>query len=77
MLRGLSFTLGDLISNPHRHHAGRQQLDWRGIDDRDVPSANFRPLRDRNLPVTAVFAERVIASLKIMAAAGSVSEAQT
>lgn len=44
----------------------------RDIDDRDVPSANlvFGRLRDRNLPVaTAVFAERVIASLKSMAAA--------
>ena len=42
----------------------------RDIDDRDVPSANlvFGRLRDRNLPVaTAVFAERVIASLKTMA----------
>jgi DNA-binding transcriptional LysR family regulator len=42
----------------------------RDIDDRDVPSANlvFGRLRDRNLPVaTAVFAERVIASLKAMA----------
>jgi DNA-binding transcriptional LysR family regulator len=46
----------------------------RDIDDRDVPSANlvFGRLRDRNLPVaTAVFAERVIASLKSMAAAES------
>lgn len=46
----------------------------RDIDDRDVPSANlvFGRLRDRNLPVaTAVFAERVIASLKTMAAAGN------
>jgi hypothetical protein len=37
-----------------------------------VPSANlvFGRLRERNLPVaTAVFAERVIASLKLMAAA--------
>jgi DNA-binding transcriptional LysR family regulator len=44
----------------------------RDIDDRDVPSANlvFGRLRDRNLPVaTAVFAERVIAALKTMAAA--------
>jgi DNA-binding transcriptional LysR family regulator len=48
----------------------------REIDDRDVPSANlvFGRLRDRNLPVaTAVFAERVIASLKAMAAAGPVN----
>lgn len=48
----------------------------RDIDDRDVPSANlvFGRLRDRNLPVaTAVFAERVIASLKAMAAAENVS----
>ncbi|MEI9806292.1 MAG: LysR family transcriptional regulator [Pseudolabrys sp.] len=45
----------------------------RDIDDRDVPSANlvFGRLRDRNLPVaTAVFAERVIVSLKTMAPAG-------
>jgi len=48
----------------------------RDIDDRDIPNANlvFGRLRDRNLPVaTAVFAERVIASLKTMAAAGSVN----
>ena len=48
----------------------------RELDDRDVPSANlvFGRLRDRNLPVaTAVFAERVIASLKAMATAGPVN----
>jgi hypothetical protein len=46
------------------------------IDDRDVPNANlvFGRLRDRNLPIaTAVFAERIIASLKTMAAARSVN----
>lgn len=48
----------------------------REIDDRDIPSANlvFGRLRERNLPVaTAVFAERVIASLKAMAGNGSVN----
>ena len=59
-----------------QHLVDQHGMVAREIDDRDVPSANlvFGRLRDRNLPVaTAVFAERVIASLKTMAAAGSIN----
>jgi DNA-binding transcriptional LysR family regulator len=79
MLRGLvihagliSFQIG-IGTMPQGNKLG---LVARDIDDRDVPSANlvFGRLRDRNLSVaTAVFAERVIASLKIMAATGGVN----
>jgi DNA-binding transcriptional LysR family regulator len=79
MLRGLVVHAGVISfqirigTMPENNKLG---LVARDIDDRDVPSANlvFGRLRDRNLPVaTAVFAERVIASLKTMAAAGSVN----
>lgn len=76
MLRGLVIHAG-LISFQIRigtmPEGNKLGIVARDIDDRDVPSANlvFGRLRDRNLPVaTAVFAERVIASLKSMAAAG-------
>ena len=79
MLRGLVMHAG-VISFQIRigtmPEGNKLGLVARDIDDRDVPSANlvFGRLRDRNLPVaTAVFAERVIASLKTMAAAGSVN----
>lgn len=75
MLRGLVIHAG-LISFQIRigtmPEGNKLGIVARDIDDRDVPSANlvFGRLRDRNLPVaTAVFAERVIASLKAMAAA--------
>jgi DNA-binding transcriptional LysR family regulator len=77
MLRGLVIHAG-LISFQIRigtmPEGNKLGIVARDIDDRDVPSANlvFGRLRDRNLPVaTAVFAERVIASLKSMAAAES------
>jgi DNA-binding transcriptional LysR family regulator len=79
MLRGLVIHAG-LISFQIRigtlAEGNKLGMVSREIDDRDVPSGNlvFGRLRDRNLPVaTAVFAERVIASLKTMAAAGSTS----
>jgi DNA-binding transcriptional LysR family regulator len=79
MLRGLVLHAG-LISFQIRigtmPEGNKLGLVARDIDDRDVPNANlvFGRLRDRNLPIaTAVFAERVIASLKTMAAAGSVN----
>jgi len=78
MLRGLVMHAG-LISFQIRigtmPDGNKLGLVARDIDDRDVPSANlvFGRLRDRNLPVAAaVFAERVIASLKTMAAASNV-----
>ena len=79
MLRGLVIHAG-LISFQIRigtmPEGNKLGIVARDIDDRDVPSANlvFGRLRDRNLPVaTAVFAERVIASLKSMAAAENVN----
>jgi DNA-binding transcriptional LysR family regulator len=79
MLRGLVIHAG-LISFQIRigtmSEGNKLGMVAREIDARDVPSANlvFGRLRDRNLPVaTAVFAERVIASLKTMAAAGNVN----
>jgi DNA-binding transcriptional LysR family regulator len=79
MLRGLVMHAGTIsfqIRIGTMPEGNKLGLVARDIDDRDVPSANlvFGRLRDRNLPVaTAVFAERVIASLKTMAAAGSVN----
>lgn len=79
MLRGLVMHAGTIsfqIRIGTMPEGNKLGLVAREIDDRDVPSANlvFGRLRDRNLPVaTAVFAERVIASLKTMAAAGGVN----
>ncbi len=79
MLRGLVLHAGAIsfqIRIGTMPEGNKLGLVARDIDDRDVPSANlvFGRLRDRNLPVaTAVFAERVIASLKTMATAGSVN----
>lgn len=79
MLRGLVIHAG-MISFQIRigtlHEGNKLGVIAREIDDRDVPSASlvFGRLRDRNLPVaTAVFAERVITSLKSMSAAGNVN----
>jgi DNA-binding transcriptional LysR family regulator len=79
MLRGLVMHAGTIsfqIRIGTMPEGNKLGLVAREIDDRDVPSANlvFGRLRDRNLPVaTAVFAERVIASLKTMAAAAGVN----